>query len=139
MIVELNPSNVIFLVVAAGSGIWATAKFLAALHQRSTLQSQEFFKLQFAGHEKSELENRELVNRRFDTIEELNRQEATQWHRVERELMALKAEMPLHYVRREDYIRGQSVMEAKQDALYSRIELLQTQIQALLNKGVPHG
>jgi hypothetical protein len=122
MIVELNPSNLIFLGVAVVGGAWAAAKYIAAIHERATLQSQEFFKLQFAGHEKSELENRELVNRRFDTIEELNRQEATQWHRVERELMALKAEMPLHYVRREDYIRGQSVLEAKVDGVGMKLE-----------------
>lgn len=41
---------------------------------------------------------------------------------VERQLLELRADLPLHYVRREDYIRGQSVIEAKLDGLAMRIE-----------------
>lgn len=59
---------------------------------------------------------------RFSVLEKAAHDEAGQWRRVERDLMELKAEMPLHYVRREDYIRGQSVIEAKLDGLALRIE-----------------
>jgi len=45
--------------------------------------------------------------------------------RLEREFMNFKAELPVHYVRREDYVRGQSVIEAKLDALYSKLEVVQ--------------
>ena len=38
--------------------------------------------------------------------------------------------MPLHYVRREDYIRGQSVIEAKLDALGSKLEAAQLRAAA---------
>jgi hypothetical protein len=38
--------------------------------------------------------------------------------RLEREWLKHLAELPIQYVRREDYIRGQSVLEAKMDALY---------------------
>jgi hypothetical protein len=65
------------------------------------------------------------IGERLDGIESANRDEANQWQRVERERMALKAEMPLHYVRREDYIRGQSVIEAKLDGLALKIENVQ--------------
>ena len=51
-------------------------------------------------------------NIRLDSIERTNREEAGQWQRIERELMGLKAELPVSYVRRDDYIRGQSVLEA---------------------------
>lgn len=44
---------------------------------------------------------------------------------VERQLLELRADLPLHYVRREDYIRGQSVIEAKLDGLAVRIENMQ--------------
>ncbi|MBX9447863.1 hypothetical protein [Dickeya chrysanthemi] len=44
---------------------------------------------------------------------------------LERDFMALKADLPLNYVRREDYIRGQTVIEAKLDALYNKLELVQ--------------
>ena len=57
--------------------------------------------------------------------------DAGQWQRVERELLNLKAELPLHYVRREDYIRGQSVIEAKLDGLGTKLE--NAQLRALKN------
>lgn len=62
---------------------------------------------------------------RLVSIEEANVREYGQWQRVERELLKLQADMPLHYVRREDYIRGQSVIEAKLDGLAVRIENVQ--------------
>lgn len=62
---------------------------------------------------------------RLSALEAASRDEAGQWQRVERELMDLKADLPLHYVRREDYIRGQSVIEAKLDGLALRIENVQ--------------
>ncbi|WP_223871516.1 hypothetical protein [Candidatus Dactylopiibacterium carminicum] len=50
---------------------------------------------------------------------------------VERQLLIFKAELPLQYVRREDYVRNQTVIEAKLDAVASKIENLQ-----LKTKGV---
>ncbi|RRV28613.1 hypothetical protein EGJ23_04330 [Pseudomonas sp. o96-267] len=75
------------------------------------------------------------VGSRLDKIEEVGREEANQWQRVERELMSLKADLPLQYVRREDYIRGQSVIEAKLDGLAMKIE--NTQLRNLM-KGDGH-
>jgi hypothetical protein len=61
-------------------------------------------------------------NVRLESIERTNREEAGNWQRIERELMGLKAELPVSYVRRDDYIRGQSVLEAKLDGLATKIE-----------------
>lgn len=61
----------------------------------------------------------------FTRIETRAREETGQWQRVERDLLKLQADLPLQYVRREDYIRGQSVIEAKLDALYSKLETVQ--------------
>lgn len=61
-------------------------------------------------------------NLRLDSIERTNREEAGNWQRIERELMSLKADLPLSYVRRDDYIRGQSVVEAKLDGLAHQIQ-----------------
>lgn len=44
---------------------------------------------------------------------------------LERDFLNWKAELPIHYVRREDYVRGQSVIEAKLDALYNKLEVIQ--------------
>ena len=38
-------------------------------------------------------------------------------HEVEREVMKLKAQLPLEYVRREDWIRFSSTLDAKLDAI----------------------
>ena len=65
------------------------------------------------------------LSARLESIEQAGKDEAGNWQRVERELMTLKADMPLHYVRREDYIRGQSVIEAKLDGLALKIENVQ--------------
>lgn len=62
------------------------------------------------------------LDARFNTLERAANDEAGEWRRVERELLELRADMPLNYVRREDYIRGQSVIEAKLDGLALRLE-----------------
>ncbi|MGN5220492.1 hypothetical protein [Aeromonas veronii] len=43
----------------------------------------------------------------------------------EREFMALKLELAHDYVRREDFVRNQTVIEAKLDGLASKIEVYQ--------------
>lgn len=40
---------------------------------------------------------------------------------LEKQLNTLVAELPLKYVLREDYIRGQTVLEAKMDALHKTL------------------
>lgn len=74
--------------------------------------------------------NHEALTTRLDSMEQINRDEAAQWQRIERDLLKMQAEMPLHYVRREDYIRGQSVIEAKLDALGSKLEAAQLRAAA---------
>lgn len=53
--------------------------------------------------------------------------------KVQRELLELKAELPRTFVFRDDYVRGQTVIEAKLDALATRIEN-----QQLKKKGDTH-
>jgi hypothetical protein len=53
--------------------------------------------------------------------------DAKNWTRLEREFLNFKADLPLHYVRREDYVRGQTVLEAKLDAVFTKIENIQLQ------------
>ncbi len=65
--------------------------------------------------------------RRVDDRFTLLAAESQAWRTVERDLMALRAELPERYVRREDYIRGQSVVEAKLDAVAAKLEVVQMQ------------
>lgn len=88
-------------------------------------QTQRHLDSRFNAQEANRAENHRQLGARLDAIEATNREEATQWARVERELLNLKAEMPVLYVRREDYIRGQSVIEAKLDGLALKIENVQ--------------
>ena len=61
------------------------------------------------------------IRERFGAIE----QEATAWRDLERSFLNLRAELPEKYVRREDYIRGQTVIEAKLDAIATELKLVQ--------------
>ena len=52
---------------------------------------------------------------------------AKQLRQFEKDFSRFQIEMPVLYVRREDYIRGQTVIESKLDALYSKLEVVQIQ------------
>lgn len=58
------------------------------------------------------------ITKQFEALEN----DAKEWSRIERELLTFKADLPLNYVRREDYVRNQSVIEAKLDALALKLE-----------------
>lgn len=75
-------------------------------------------------------ENHKQLKERLQLNEQAHRDESSQWQRVERELLELKANMPMAYVLRDDYIRGQSIIEAKLDGLASKIE--NAQLRAVL-------
>lgn len=70
--------------------------------------------------------------KQFASLEEALKQSVSQWGALEKSFLQFQAELPLNYVRREDYIRGQTVIEAKLDALYSKLE---TVTQRQLMKG----
>ncbi len=78
----------------------------------------------FAGLVKLLLRQVELrIEKSLETIAA----ESSGWRQIDRDLMQLRAELPEKYVRREDYIRGQTVIEAKLDAINSKVELVQIQ------------
>ncbi|PHV02802.1 hypothetical protein [Iodobacter sp. BJB302] len=67
----------------------------------------------------------ERQSSRFTQIETSLVKRDEDFNRLERDWLKHLAELPIQYVRREDYIRGQSVLEAKLDALYSKLEVTQ--------------
>ncbi|HHJ1789998.1 TPA: hypothetical protein ACQGYD_006473, partial [Pseudomonas aeruginosa] len=85
-------------------------------------QIQKSLDARFASQDQARLANHEQLSYRLDAIEQAAREETNQWQRVERELMSLKAELPFQYVLRDDYIRGQSVIELKLDSLATKLE-----------------
>ncbi|WP_095157172.1 hypothetical protein [Pseudomonas sp. Irchel 3E13] len=68
------------------------------------------------------------LDQRFETMdsrfEELAK-DSDRLRQVELGLERLRGEMPLHYVRREDFVRNQTVIEAKLDALALKLENVQ--------------
>ena len=66
--------------------------------------------------------------------------DAESWRTVERDLMQLKIDLPERYVRREDYIRNQTVIEIKLDGIRETVQLLQRQMDRRQeNLGPPNG
>ena len=76
----------------------------------------------FEAQDQAAAASRDQVSRRLDGLEGASRAEREQWQRVERELLNLKAELPLHYVRREDYVQAIATIMAKLDAMALRFE-----------------
>jgi hypothetical protein len=89
----------------------------------------------FAAQEAARAAAQAQLADRLTSMEQVNRDETIQWQRVERELLELKAELPHRYVMRDDYIRGQSIVEAKLDGLADKIE--KAQLRAVIAGGSP--
>lgn len=119
MIVELNLSNIIFVAIAGIGGLWALIKVIAAQYRNAIKRDlQEQFKVQ----DVTSTAQYDKLNTRLDTLDASAKADTGQWQRVERELLMMKADLPIHYVRREDYIRGQSTLEAKVDGVGMKLE-----------------
>jgi hypothetical protein len=115
MMLEISFWQFISIVISV-VGLFAGAmKLLYSLHEKSLDQ-------RFSEIDKARSSDQDTLNHRLRAIEEGQRGAATEWTRLERALLELKAELPLQYVRREDYVRGQSVIEAKLDSLATRVE-----------------
>lgn len=78
----------------------------------------------FRAQEDARLSAQSTWSQRFDSLEKSSELEREEWRRVERELLKLMASLPLDYVRREDWVRNQTVLESKIDGLALRIENL---------------
>lgn len=61
------------------------------------------------------------LDQRFRAVEK----QAGEWQALERSFLRFQADMAVQYVRREDYVRGQSVIEAKLDAIASELKRVQ--------------
>jgi hypothetical protein len=59
-----------------------------------------------------------------ERLEKVDR-DTSAWQDLERDFLRFREEIAVHYVRREDYVRGQSVIEAKLDAIASEVKRVQ--------------
>jgi hypothetical protein len=86
----------------------------------------------FTAQDIARKESQKHWDTKFAALETAAAAEAKEWQRIEKDILLMKAELPNQYVRRDDYIRNQSVIESKIDGLAVRIE------NAIL-KGERHG
>ncbi len=110
--------HIVLLALAVLGGYWTLTKIIARQFEANLAI------------------NHKQIGDRLERIESVNREEASEWQRVERDLLRFQADLPLHYVRREDYIRGQSVIEAKLDGLAGKVD--KAQLRAIINGGLKH-
>lgn len=130
MIIEFNLNNIIFVVIAGTGGLWALMKVIAIQYRndikRELIQYRIDIKRELNEHfrvqDVTSTAQYDKLNTRLDMLAASAKADTGQWQRVERELLTMKADMPLQYVRREDYIRGQSTLEAKVDGVASKVE-----------------
>lgn len=74
------------------------------------------------------LQTERRLDQRFAVMDERYEavaKDSERLRQVELGLERLRGEMPLHYVRREDYVRNQTVIEAKLDAVALKLENVQ--------------
>ncbi|MDP3652452.1 MAG: hypothetical protein Q8R67_12290 [Rhodoferax sp.] len=100
MTIELNLANLIFILIALVGAFWALVKIIISQYEKS-------------------------LDTRFTALSLTIEKDQEVTRQLERDFLRMQSELPLHYVRREDYIRGQSVIEAKLDGLGTKLEMAQ--------------
>jgi bacterioferritin (cytochrome b1) len=112
---QLELWHLVLLALSILGGYWALTKIIASQFQRSL---DERFEAQAAALKAQA----DQLNQRLDVLDAASKQDVGQWQRVERELLNLKAELPLHYVRREDYVQAVATIMSKLDSMALRFE-----------------
>ncbi|PTQ68145.1 hypothetical protein [Pseudomonas sp. GV071] len=78
----------------------------------------------FSAQETARKEASQVWEGNFEKVLSRQDKDAEALRRLENEFLRFKGELPLEYVRREDWVRGQSVIEAKLDGLALKFENL---------------
>lgn len=118
MRIELDLWNLVTLLLAflsatAGFGKVLLNQFEKRLHER------------FKDQDEARAEGQRAMREIFDQHLNEERRNANALQALERDFLRWQADLPVQYVRREDYVRGQVIIEAKLDALYNKIEIVQ--------------
>jgi len=122
MTIQLELWHLILMLFAffgcvAGFGKVLFAQFDSQLDQR------------FGAQERSRDVAQQHWVQRFDALQKAAEAEREEWRRIERDLLKLMASLPLDYVRREDWVRNQTILESKIDGLAMKIENLKLRQQ----------
>lgn len=107
MVFELTLGNVITVLALVVAALWALAKMVNVQYERRIADKFD------------------AVVKLLDGISTAQDGNAKAMQELERQFMRLQGELPLNYVRREDYVRGQSIVEAKLDGLATKLDNVQ--------------
>jgi len=118
MTVNLELWHLIMLLLAFFGCIAGFGKLLLS-------QVETRLQERFTAQDTARKEGQETLRKTLDVHLDAERTNAQAVQALERDFLKWQADMPLHYVRREDYVRGQTVIEAKLDALYNKLEAVQ--------------
>jgi hypothetical protein len=111
MNVSLEPWHLILLAISFITFLICLAKyFLSQIDKR--FDAQEERRTEYSKH----------WDTQFSKIEEKNASALERTSELEREFLRSQANMSINYVRREDYVRGQTIIEGKLDGLAMRLE-----------------
>lgn len=105
------------IVVLMAGGAWALVQIIVSQFTRSLDQ-------RFNSQDELRAQRERTLDERFKALELAIKSEGDGWRIVERELLELKAKLPIEYVRREDGIRQEVVIHSKLDALAQKIDAL---------------
>ncbi|AFJ01996.1 putative phage-like exported protein [Methylophaga frappieri] len=126
MIDTINLNDVLSLVaiiLTVIGGFWALAKVLVKLLAQHLDSKFAALDGKFAD-----------LDSQLDRMERSDTENQKQMSELERDMLRLRAELPNQYVRREDYVRGQTVIESKLDAQANMLQSLQLQQAGVKDK-----
>lgn len=115
MKIELELWHLILLLLAFFGACSGAGKMLLT-------QTEKNLDARFTAQELGRTSNHDQLSKRLDSIESANVREASNWQRMERELLILKAELPLYYVRRDDYVQAVAAIMVKLDGMSMKFE-----------------
>ncbi len=118
MTVSLELWQVITLLLAFFGSVAGFGKILVEQFEKRQAE-------RFDAHDKARAEGQRAMREIFDQHLNEERRNANALQALERDFLRWQADLPVQYVRREDYVRGQVIIEAKLDALYNKIEIVQ--------------
>lgn len=99
--------------------------FAGAVGQVLLTQIDKRLDERFVAQEKVRKEGQTIWQKAFDDHMAAERRETEALHALEKEFLRFQGDLPLHYIRREDYIRNQTIIEAKLDGLALKLENIQ--------------
>ena len=118
MTVQVEFWQLVTLLVAFFGFVGGTGKLL--LNQIDKRLDERF-----AAQEEVRKGAQKVWQKAFDDHMAAERRETEALHQLEKDFLRFQGDLPLHYIRREDYIRNQTIIEAKLDGLALKLENIQ--------------